>query len=522
MFSIMVIDDEPIVLDSLKTFPWEACGCQVSAWADSAGQALEYLEREVPDIIISDIRMPQLSGLNLAQIVKRRFPDMEIILLTGYAEFDYARQAMSLGIRQYLLKPFRFEDIKQALALCIRSIEERQARRQLQQTIQEKLQAISPLLKEQVYQDLLDGRVGNYSDKASVLNIEEQIYVVISTQSDIAGKDAAQDMALFAQIHELIAGMEQEIYLARGIDIISLIPCFHSRHDAPFCEQAAFHFCEMLQTAIEEKLGISISLGISLPDRDILMLHQLKKQSIQALNCRHALGGSSIMLYSDIQNGSGHGIFNLTMYEKNIQKCIVQNDAEALKSVWKSMLSQLLDSAQGDFPYIRKTIINLVIITWHFAETQTSAPDSPYDEIERLFHCGSIEKLSDTALSLLLLLVSPQPVSFGDGIAERVIEYMEQHLAENISLDMLSQTMNYSTAYLSRLIKKAAGQSFSELLQELRLRRAQELLRRTDERIGDIALKTGYNDVSYFIAIFKKKTGVTPKEWRSLAKLGDL
>ena len=184
----MVIDDEPIVLDSLKTFPWEACGCQVSAWADSAGQALEYLERGIPDIIISDIRMPQLNGLDLAQIVKKRFPDMEIILLTGYAEFDYARQAMSLGIRQYLLKPFRFEDIKQALALCIRSIEERQARRQLQQTIQEKLQAISPLLKEQVYQDLLDGRVGNYSDKASVLNIEEQIYVVISTQSDIAGK----------------------------------------------------------------------------------------------------------------------------------------------------------------------------------------------------------------------------------------------------------------------------------------------------------------------------------------------
>ena len=89
-------------------------------------------------------------------------------------------------------------------------------------------------------------------------------------------------------------------------------------------------------------------------------------------------------------------------------------------------------------------------------------------------------------------------------------------------LDMLAQSMNYSAAYLSRLIKKNTGQSFSELLLDLRLKKSMELLRLTDMRINDIAAKAGYNDVSYFISIFKKCTGVTPKEWRSLAKLGEL
>ncbi|HIR26099.1 MAG TPA: response regulator [Candidatus Egerieimonas faecigallinarum] len=521
MFSVMVVDDEPIVLDSLKTFPWEECGCQVTAWAYSGQTALEQLEHSAPDIMISDIRMPQISGLALARIVKQRFPDVEIVLLTGYAEFDYARQAMYLGIRQYLLKPFRFEDVKSALSQCIQALEERRKRFLQQQAVQEKLREISPLLKEQVYQDLLDGRIGNYSDKAAACNIGEAVYIVISTQSDISG-DGSHDIALFAQIHELTKGMEHELYLARGVDIISLILCFQSRHEETFCEEAALHFCEMLQETIHEKLGISISLGISLPARDALMLHQLKKQSVQALNCRQTLGDDSIMLYSDIQNREGHGIFNMTVFEKRIQKCIVQNTSEELKNVWKTMMPKLLDAARNDFSYVRKTIINLVVITWHFAETQATAPDCPYDEIEKLFRCESIEKLSDAALALLLQLTSPQPVSFGDGIAERVIEYLEQHLSENISLDMLSQNMNYSAAYLSRLIKKTSGQSFSELLQELRLKRARELLRESDERIGDIALKTGYNDVSYFISTFKKKTGVTPKEWRSLAKLGDL
>ena len=132
-----------------------------------------------------------------------------------------------------------------------------------------------------------------------------------------------------------------------------------------------------------------------------------------------------------------------------------------------------------------------------------------------------METLSKESLSLLESLIQTGSSSFGDGIAERITDYLEQNLEQNVSLDMLAQSMNYSAAYLSRL-KKNTGQSFSELLLDLRLKKSMELLRLTDMRINDIAAKAGYNDVSYFISIFKKCTGVTPKEWRSLAKLGEL
>ena len=129
-----------------------------------------------------------------------------------------------------------------------------------------------------------------------------------------------------------------------------------------------------------------------------------------------------------------------------------------------------------------------------------------------------METLSKESLSLLESLIQTGSSSFGDGIAERITDYLEQNLEQNV----LAQSMNYSAAYLSRLIKKNTGQSFSELLLDLRLKKSMELLRLTDMRINDIAAKAGYNDVSYFISIFKKCTGVTPKEWRSLAKLGEL
>lgn len=520
MYRIMIVDDEPIVLDSLKTYPWQQYNCQVVLWADSGDMVLDHLEKKQPDILISDIRMPGLNGLELAKKIKQCRPDTEIILLTGFAEFEYAKQAISLGVHQYLLKPFRFEDITAALKSCMGVLEKRERQRSQQKQIQTQLETIYPLLTEQVYQDLLEGRIGNYSEKVTACNISEAAYVVFSTQCDTPGSPL--DIALYAQLKEFLSGLEQEIYLAQGIDIISCIMCFHPHHPDSFCEQAALHLCEMIQESVMNKLGLEISFGISLPSRDIFMLHQLKKQSVRALNFRNSLGSRSLMLFSDIQKTTGHGIFNMTMYEKKIQKCIVQNQENELKSICEIMMNELIETANGDFSYIKKTLINLVVLTCRFVENYTSKSSRDYSQIEELFRCESIEKLSQNTVSLLLALTSPSPTSFSDGIADRIIDYMQQHLDQNITLDLLSQTMNYSTAYLSRLIKKNTGQSFSDLLQDMRLKKSQELLQQTDDRISDIAAKTGYNDVSYFIANFKKKTGVTPKEWRSLSKLGML
>ena len=142
MYKIMIADDEPIVLDSLKTFPWSDHQCCVTCFAENGLNALHTLESEKVDILISDIRMPGMNGLELSKAVKERFPETEIILLTGYAEFEYAKQALSLGIRQYLLKPFRFEDIESALLSCIHSLDNLESRRRQQTYIQEKLQLI--------------------------------------------------------------------------------------------------------------------------------------------------------------------------------------------------------------------------------------------------------------------------------------------------------------------------------------------------------------------------------------------
>ena len=117
MYKIMIADDEPIVLDSLKTFPWSDHQCCVTCFAENGLNALHTLESEKVDILISDIRMPGMNGLELSKAVKERFPETEIILLTGYAEFEYAKQAMKYKVHHYLLKPCNEEQIIESMQL---------------------------------------------------------------------------------------------------------------------------------------------------------------------------------------------------------------------------------------------------------------------------------------------------------------------------------------------------------------------------------------------------------------------
>ena len=140
MYQVMIVDDEPIVRESLKTFPWMSHQCELAACADNGYDALTQLQHQNIDIIISDIRMPQLNGLDFANKVREINPNVEIILLTGYAEFEYAKRALTLGIREYLLKPFRFEDVAKALASCIQELEIRRKKTAKRKTDRRKTQ----------------------------------------------------------------------------------------------------------------------------------------------------------------------------------------------------------------------------------------------------------------------------------------------------------------------------------------------------------------------------------------------
>lgn len=116
MFKVAIIDDEPLIVEGLcRTMPWEKWGCQVAGFAYNGREGMEMIRREKPDIIISDINMPELDGLKMIAGLKSEFPDMQLIILTGYREFEYAREAISLGVARFLLKPSKMSELEEAM-----------------------------------------------------------------------------------------------------------------------------------------------------------------------------------------------------------------------------------------------------------------------------------------------------------------------------------------------------------------------------------------------------------------------
>lgn len=519
-YKIMIVDDEPIVCEGLKLFSWEQYDCELVCEATDGVEALDLVEMVLPDIIISDIKMPEMSGIEFSKRVKQKYPDIEIILLTGYADFSYAQQALKIGICDYLLKPFSFEDIEKSLGTCLAIIEERQKTEAARQQISDQLNTMVPFLTKQVYQDLLDGNITRDSDKISICQITPAKYIVFSTQSDVEGKES-YNLALYSLLSEAVAGMEREFYLAQGADVISCVLCFKEDRTDDFCIQAAIHFCQMFQRLVLERFGFSISMGISLPDHDIFQLKQQRKQSIRALNYRYILGDSFLMLYSDIVNDDTQAILDLSIHRKEIQKCLLHHDPHTIESIYQELIVSLANASNGDFEFIKKKILNLIFQTLHFSEHAIPGMygDIPYAEIEVLMSSESLESFSFHALALLKSMVRKETPERGSSITDKVKSYIEDNLEKELSLDLLSSHLNYSTAYLSRLIKKYSGKTFMELLLECRMNQAKELLKNTDLKISRIANKVGYNDHSYFIQTFKKKAGVTPNEYRTLYRL---
>lgn len=519
-YKVMIVDDEPIVCEGLRLFSWHSYGCELVCEAADGVEALALADSVRPDIIISDIKMPEMSGIEFSKIIKQTDPDVEIILLTGYADFAYARQALEIGIHNYLLKPFRLEDIEKALTNCLQVIRERQKNKVFVQQISTQLSTMIPILTRQVFQELLDGTITKPSDKLSVCRITPAKYIVFSTQSDIESSES-YNLAIYGLLSEAVAGMEREFYLAQRTDVINCVLCFKQERSDKFCIQATLHFCQMFQKLVQERFGFTISFGISLPSEDIYCLSELRSQSIRALNYRYLLGDCFVMLYSDIENEYSKTMMDLSAFTQDIQKCLLRRNTGELDLVYQKLTAALAGISNGDLNFIKKNVVDLIFRIFHFAEQTLPDIDAdiPYGEIVMLINSESLEGFSIHATDLLKSLVPHTPTDRNRAITDKVKTYIEENLEKDLSLELLSGQMNYSTAYLSRMIKKYSGKTFMELLLDCRINRARELLKNTGWKVSEIARKVGYYDHSYFIRTFKKKTGLTPNEYRALYRL---
>lgn len=519
---IIFVDDEIVIRENIRAcIDWEKEGFDYCGDAPDGEFALPLIEEHKPDILITDIKMPFMNGLELSAIVRKRFPDTKIVLLSGHDEFEYARQALRLGVEDYCLKPLGSADILKLLrevsGKIDREAEQKRAIDQLAQSLTDKEQTS----REQLIAQLCGGFIASAEaiEMASVLGLSliARQYAVILTDIRSSQGPAAAERELAGTIETELSGWigEHADYLTSRRSRTETVWVVKSDHREPLqalCGQLA----DVVQ-ALESSYGCSISIGIgSIQDRlqgvhaSFLEAEEDKHWRRLAEQHRSALFELSNSFEKDLYLDRDGFIEFLSIGSPRQSDASIRQFAAGLSDIdWGTSL----------FGYYALNDITLEVV--RKARKLYRAAASAEEPVETLK--GKIRSVQsfDEACDYLARLAelfwkwrTDSSGKYGELIAQ-VKAFVQSHYGkEGLSLQDAADHVNVSASHLSKVFSQETGQTFIEFLMMTRIRKAMELMQSSSAKSYEIAVEVGYNDPHYFSNLFKRVTGMTIREFR--------
>ncbi len=524
MIRIMIVDDMPIFLEYLRgCIDWKAYGFQICCEAHDGREALEKLEEFYPDVVLTDITMPYINGLELAEKIVSGYPEISVILITGNNEFEYARKAVKIGVCDYIVKPFE----KEELILSLLKLQDNMGK-----AIETTGAAGDPdkehleeTLRALIYAGVTETPEGkSVSEEIFPGDWEEENYLVALLQLQTpegAGKTGISRETLM-NWEQMIGKMLPGRLEIDGVfhvfpdyeNHMVVVMRFRRRQDMEAYK--GYEFTDLIQV-VKNQLGLSLSValawGHSLPhvrkayDRALLFLAKEKGARLWDLR-KHA---------EEIPYASLDIIYRLNRDLETLQ----MNDVETtINTLWEHLHERQgeMDPAGGPnitdmnlFTSALSILMTNIINSGYTAEQIFGEEFSP----EKNMRGAGAEEMKDGILELYRKRILFETERFktkeGD-VAEAAKDYIAQHFRESeLSVGDIAQSLCVNQTYLRKTFKSRMNMTLSEYLTGYRMQEAKKLLTTTDQKLVSIAEEVGYNDVSYFSNVFKKFYGVAPR-----------
>lgn len=527
MLKVIIADDERLICRLVQALAdWDSLGMEVVAMAENGLEALELIEARRPDILITDIRMPGCDGLELIRSAKQMMPDLEVVIISGYAHFEYAQSAMKYGAGYYLLKPIKQTELMETLEKirekCEARLETKSAISRQHQNSQKDLSRI----RESLMKDLLSEHPGNLTREilADTYHIHTagDMYQVFMVKMDC--DMAAVNRPAAEVMQEKIGGIFKNTLSPLCHDMVLYFQSY-TGYGVVNCDLAGK---DELRRGLREclnhlevkknlfgPLNYTISLGAAVenPGRLAFSLETARNAMMERL-----IEGTGRLLET-VPTGSGiekqnlldkyvkameHSVENLDAGEAARASSVFEKEALALRDICGRELLELVLSA-GRLFIARAALSNVEEIQQEFA-----AGCAQCGTAAELF--GRLEEIQEKLLSEARELRSSEaarPVRVAK-------QYVMQHFQEPITLETVCESIGFSVNYFSMLFKRETGEGFAKYLTRIRIEEAKTLLRETNLPIAEICEKVGYSDRKHFTHTFHKATGLNPVEYRKL------
>lgn len=542
MLKIFLAEDEVVVRETIKRMiPWEELGFELVGEAADGEMALPLLIRQQPDLLITDIKMPFMDGLTLARLAKKEIPGLKVVILSGYDDFNYAKQAIGIGVEDYLLKPIT----KNALIERLSEIRSRYEHEKTQKEYYEKFQREMQAYEKNSSRDFFEALVGGSMDMMEVYKRAEKLGLDIVAE--------AYNVLIFTMnCDEDFSGQRDE-YSSWEAESLELLENFFAGHSSAMLFLSnIFSYGVLLKgqrETIEENTRACVDEIRKILSRQdgrrewflavgqsVDRLSQIQKSyhtASRAFSQRY-LYDENILYYDEMETMEHPGGQAETEDNAYLQKV----DVNALNpAILQKFLSNGLQEetenfvkdyfyAIGQEPMESLVFRNYVILNVRFSVISfikglgcdTNEMESA-DTEEVLAESG---KNMESAIAYAKKMIS-QAIEIRDqnsgnknrSILKTAVDFIDSHyMDEEISLNTVANVANVSSNHFSALFSQNMGQTFIEYLTTLRMNKAKELLRCTGMRSSEIAGEIGYKDAHYFSYLFKKTQGMTPSDYR--------
>lgn len=523
MYSVFIVDDEHIVLEGLrKKIDWENSRFTFAGEATDGELALSMIHEVKPDILITDIKMPFMDGLELARVLKKIQPWIRIIILSGHDEFDYAKQAISIGVEDYILKPFTHDEIFASLNKVAERLDKERQQIQDISRLKEELESNSVMAKNLFLTEVVleKSDAATLMQKAQSLGIDliARFYKVIVSDLRQNSSDTNSIAKTRARLVSMMNARDATVSFFISPERFVIILKGNSDRET---EEDSYSVAEAVEHIVTQNLDCNV---ISAIGKTVEHLSQLgdSYSDANSLSSMTRFWNKSRIVSSDDVNKTSGGILSLCENDPLVDKLkyagrneidaivsqqmdMVKNNPQTFGVVSSYLLvdvimavSKLIEELGGDVKQVMPEVVRR-----EFVDKAVVSEEMLASEIKRV-----LDKVLD-------FRDSKMQGRYGDVILKAKV-YIEQNFAsQDTCLNSVAEAVHLSPNHFSTIFSQECGITFIEFLTDVRIENAKKLLRETNMKGSDIAYECGFNDPHYFSFIFKKNTGMSPREYKN-------
>lgn len=524
---VLIVDDEYFVGKLIeKLIKWEDMSLECVGILDNGQDAVDFIKDNAPDIVITDIKMPGISGLDLIKETRSVSNKLQYIIISGYREFEYARAAMKYGIDHYVLKPINEEDLNEALSAVIKIIDDKENKEAGEKRLIEALESSEKIIKTNILKNIIEN---GDSERDTIFDTNTGLFRAVNIKLDyenIKHIDNKQDKITVNKIVEITNKiLESEVSEVIGCDKEFMNIYFLFNYDFSDTGKIKNLLNEILIKINEYLLGFEryrATIGVGDEKAEFNDIKFSIKEAHEAITKRLCFGINRIIFYRDLANSENilpeirySEIFN--KYKNELKRGIESFSIDKVKYIINSIFSEFTQISLINTDEIYSLPERAAELFLEYEDENLSKKKSEMNIL--LNSCWNINECKSVLIQYITDCIDYLKDKSEIQILKPVrlmISYIEENYKEKITIEDTSNIVKLNPVYLGSLFKKETGLSFSNYLINIRIEKAKKLLVETDYTIAAIGSEVGYKDTRYFSQLFTKTVGIKPALYRRL------